>query len=61
MTPKKLIRLLTDKVTIKHKQIRDIQIMDKFSFVTVPFTKAEKIVKMFRSRGKKPLITHAKK
>jgi ATP-dependent RNA helicase DeaD len=61
ITPKKLIRLITDKVSIKNKQIRDIQVMDRFSFMTVPFEKAEKIVRNFKQNGKKPLITHAKK
>lgn len=61
MNPKKLLRLITDKVAIKHKQIADIQVMDKFSFMTVPFDKAEKIIANFRSHGEKPLITHAKK
>ena len=61
ITPKKLVRLITDKVSIKNKQIRDIQVMDRFSFMTVPFEKAEKIVRNFKQNGKKPLITHAKK
>lgn len=56
----KLIELITGIVTIKSKQISDIQIMDKFSFATVPFDKAEKIVLSFKNKGRKPLITHAK-
>jgi len=35
--------------------------MDKFSLITVPFEKAEKIVVSFKKGGQKPLITHAKK
>jgi ATP-dependent RNA helicase DeaD len=35
--------------------------MDKYSFITVPFEKAEKIVVSFKEKGQKPLITHAKK
>ena len=58
---KKLIRLITDKAKIKPRQIRDIQVMDTFSFVTVPFEKAERIVRNFKGNGKKPLVTHAKK
>ena len=61
INPKKLVRLITEKVSIKNQQIRDIQVMDRFSFMTVPFEKAEKIVRNFKQNGKKPLITHAKK
>ncbi len=35
--------------------------MDKFSFITVPFDKVEKIVISFKEKGQKSLITHAKK
>jgi ATP-dependent RNA helicase DeaD len=35
--------------------------MDRFSFLTVPFDKAEKIIAGFREKGKKPLIIHARK
>jgi ATP-dependent RNA helicase DeaD len=57
----KLIELIMSKVSIKSKHIRDIQVMDKFSFITVPFDKAEKIVVSFKEKGQKTLITHAKK
>jgi ATP-dependent RNA helicase DeaD len=61
ITDRKLIELIMSRVSVKPKYIRDIQIMDKFSFITVPFEKAEKIVVSFKKRGQKPLITHAKK
>ena len=61
MTAKKLVDLIISKVPIKARQIKDIQIMDKFSFITVPFEKAERIVSRFKERGQRPLITHAKK
>ena len=57
---RKLVDLVTKKVSIKGKDIRDVQVMDNFSFITVPFDKAEKIIKNFKDRHKKPLITHAK-
>ncbi|MGH7885587.1 MAG: DEAD/DEAH box helicase, partial [Thermodesulfobacteriota bacterium] len=60
MNPNKLVELITSKVSIKAKQIRDIQVMDNFSFMTVPFEKAEKIVQSFKEKGQRPLITHAK-
>ena len=59
--PKKLVELIMSKVSIKSHQIREIQVMDKFSFMTVPFSKAEKIVASFQEKNRKPLITHAKK
>ncbi|NOZ64652.1 MAG: DEAD/DEAH box helicase [Caldiserica bacterium] len=58
---KKLVDLIMSRVPVKAKQIRDIQVMDKFSFITVPFDKAEEIVDSFKERGQKPLIAHAKK
>jgi len=61
MNAGKLIELIGHRVSIKSKQISDIQIMDKFSFITVPFEKAEKIVISFKEKGRKSLITHAKK
>ncbi len=58
---RKLVDLITSRVSIKPRDISDIQIMDKFSFMTVPFGQAEKIVMSFREKGQKNLITHAKK
>jgi len=61
LNTRKLIDLIMSRVPIKPKQIKDIQVMDKFSFINVPFAKAEKIVMSFKEKGRKPLITHAKK
>ena len=61
MTTKKLIDLIMSKSQIKAKLISDVQVMDKFSFITVPFGAAENIVASFKQKGKKPLISHAKK
>lgn len=61
ITAKKLVELIMNKTSVKFKEINDIQVMDKFSFVTVPFDKAEKIVVSFREKGRTGLITHAKK
>lgn len=58
---RKLIELISSRVSVKSKYISDIQIMDKFSFITVPFEKAEKIVVSFKKKGHRPLISHAKK
>jgi len=61
IAPRKLVDLIMDKVSIKSRQISDIQVMDKFSFITVPFEKAEEIVVSFKEKGQRPLITHVKK
>jgi len=46
---------------MKAKDISDIQIMDSFSFMTVPFEMAEKIVVSFKKKRGRPLISHVKK
>jgi len=61
ITVRKLVDLVSSRVSIKPRHISDIQIMDNFSFITVPFEKAEKIIFSFKKKGKKPLISRAKK
>ena len=58
---KKLVNLILSRVSVKPKQISDIQVMDKFSFITVPFEQAEEVIHSFKEKGRKSLITHAKK
>ena len=58
---RKLVDLIVKRVAVKPRNISDIQVMDKFSFITVPFDKAEKIVASFKEKGQKPLISHVKK
>ena len=60
MNARKLVELIMSKVSIKSNHIKDIQVMDKFSFITVPFEQAEKIVVSFKEKGQKPLVSHAK-
>ncbi|MBT3784704.1 DEAD/DEAH box helicase [bacterium] len=60
MNPRKLVKLILDRVSVKPRLISDVQVMDKFSFVTVPFEKAEKIVLSFKEKGCKPLVSLAK-
>ncbi|MBU4133894.1 DEAD/DEAH box helicase, partial [bacterium] len=57
---RKLVDLIMSRVSIKSQYIRDIQILDKFSFMTVPFEKAEEIIGSFKKKGQKPLISHVK-
>lgn len=61
MTPKKLVDLVLGRVPMKQHLLSDIQVMDTFSFVTVPFEKAEKVIASFKEKGRRPLITHVKK
>lgn len=57
---RKMIELITSRINIKPKQISDIQVMEKFSFITVPFRQAELIIQSFKQKGQRPLITRAK-
>ncbi|HSA04788.1 MAG TPA: C-terminal helicase domain-containing protein, partial [Tenuifilaceae bacterium] len=62
MSPKKLSDFIRREVQIPDNKIDDINVRDDFSFITVPFADAEKILRAFadqKSDGK-PLITKAK-
>ncbi len=61
MNARKLVDLIVGKVSIKSRLIDDVQVMENFSFITVPFEYAEKIIHSFKKKGKRPLISHAKK
>ncbi|MCZ6528481.1 MAG: DbpA RNA binding domain-containing protein, partial [Candidatus Dadabacteria bacterium] len=54
---------IQNKCGIKSKKIRDVQILEKFSFVTLPFHDAEILLSYFKGRkkSKEPFITKAKK
>lgn len=62
MTRAKLVSFITDKCRIAPALIRDILILDKFSFVSLPFREAEVVLSAFKKspRGAGPLITKAK-
>jgi ATP-dependent RNA helicase DeaD len=63
LTRKKLEEFIISKCNISVGKIRDVEIMDSFSFVTLPFNEAEMLLSLFK-KGKKgvgPLITRAKK
>ena len=61
MNPRKLVKLISSRSSVTSRDISDIQVLDIFSFVTVPFIKAEEIVASFKEKGRKPLVTHVKK
>ena len=60
MNAGKLVTMIMSRVSVKSRQISDIQVMDKCSYVTVPSEKAEKIVISFKDKGRKHLVTHAR-
>ncbi|MFH2138538.1 MAG: DEAD/DEAH box helicase [Candidatus Omnitrophota bacterium] len=60
LTAKKLVEIIQDKCRIHGDKIRDIQILDKFSFVTLPFQEAEIVLSYFKNRGSDLTIVKAK-
>lgn len=56
----KLVKMVLGKVDMNPRLISDVQVMENFSFMTVPYNQAEKIMSAFRQGGKRPLITRAK-
>ncbi len=63
LNPAKLSELIMRTVKISTRDITDVQVMDNFSFITVPFEHAEPIIKAFKvkKKGQKPLVMLAKK
>lgn len=60
--PKTLAEYIQKETKVDQNKIRDIKIMDNFSFVTVPFEEAEIILGIFqkKKRGRKSLVEKAK-
>jgi len=52
LTRNKLIDILRNKCKTKTRQIKDIQVLDNFSFITLPFHEAEKVLSFFNTRRK---------
>jgi ATP-dependent RNA helicase DeaD len=63
LTRSKLVNIIKDKCSIASEKIGQIQILEKFSFVTLPFHEAELLLGHFKrnKKGRYPLITKAKK
>lgn len=61
-TPRKLIDYICEKGTIRGRDIDDVAVLDEFSFITVPYQEATRLLDVFRSEtvDGKPLITKAK-
>lgn len=63
ITPPKLAGMIVEKADVPNRNIRNIEIFENFSFITVPFEDAEVILDVFNKnlKGAKPMITRAKK
>ncbi len=61
-TKKKLVEFVVKKAGTPKELIENIEIRENFSFITVPFTEAEIILKKFRKIrvGKKSVVEKAK-
>jgi len=62
LSAKKLVESIKNICNIPGEKIRDIQILDKFSFVTLPFHEAEILLSHFKNRKKRSglFVTKAK-
>lgn len=61
MTVRNLLEFLHTKAKTPARKVKDIRILDNFSFITVPFDEAEHIMRVINSdKTKKPLISKAK-
>lgn len=58
-----LVGLICAKAKIKRNLIKNAQVFEKFSFVSVPFNEAEQVIKAFQKErvGKQALVEKAKK
>ena len=62
MSESKIADYISNETGIKRNLIRDIKVLDTFSFITVPFEEAETIISIFKKRKDKgkSLIARAK-
>ena len=60
ITPGGLIKFISRHSDVNEKLIRDIQIYDDYTLVTVPFADAEVILKKSRQKKGRPMISKAK-
>jgi ATP-dependent RNA helicase DeaD len=62
MTAKKVVDFIENEAGVKGNRIRDVRVMEEFSFITVSFEDAEIILNTFREKnhGKRPMVEKAK-
>ncbi|MCS6833814.1 MAG: DEAD/DEAH box helicase, partial [Flammeovirgaceae bacterium] len=58
VTPRKLVEFIEKETKVRERKIDDVQVLETFSFMTVPHEEAEVILDYFKKRkqGKKALI-----
>ncbi len=63
LSPKKLVSLIEKKCGFSSRLIRDVRVLEKFSFITLPFHEAEVVLSFFKKRKHKNdfYVTKAKK
>jgi ATP-dependent RNA helicase DeaD len=59
MTPKKLVQLIRTRTGVEDRKIKDVEILERFSFLTVPNEDAQLILASFKDKGKKQLVSVA--
>lgn len=61
MNVKKLIAFIQNEVKIESRIIRDIKVLESFSFVTLPFKEAEMVLEAFKKKkkGRKSIVEKA--
>jgi ATP-dependent RNA helicase DeaD len=62
MTPKKVVDFIESETSVRGNRIRDVRVMEEFSFITVSFEDAEIILNVFREKnhGQRPMVEKAK-
>lgn len=62
LSKKDLVDFICQSSNVDPRKIQDVQLFEIFSFVTVPFQEAEKIINSFKTTGRqKPLVEMAQK
>ncbi len=61
-TIRKLVEFISKKTGTQPRDIQEVKIFDKFSFITVPFDEAENILHIFKKsrNGQRSIVTKAK-
>lgn len=61
MNVKKIIEFIQKEVNVQGKLIRDIKVLENFSFITLPFKEAELVLEAFKrkKRGRKAVVEKA--
>ncbi len=62
MSARKLIDLMVEKSGVEPNEIRDVLVLDRFSFATLPFYEAELVLSSFKKdrRGRGPMVSKAR-